>query len=102
MDLDKHDWTYFDDYLKAQRDYHEKKPTSTFEEKLYVCKPLMRETFKNIVNLTQANCFFCTKRILDVREGEEVSRVTIRLTDHPKVSTLKFWCNFRKWKNLLI
>lgn len=98
--------TYLDDYREAQqklRARHEKKKSpSAFEEKPYVCKPLTRETFKGMGGLTRDDFLLCAKRILEVREGEEVPRVTIRTTKNPKVSTLKSWCNFRKWKNILL
>jgi hypothetical protein len=106
MNPDKPGSTFLDDHLEAQqkqRARHEKKKSiSVFEEKSYVCKPLTRETFRNMAGLTHADYFICAKRILDVRVSEEVPRVTFRLTNNPKVLTLKSWCNFRKWKNVLL
>ena len=106
MNPDKLSYTFLDDYVEAQqklRAHHEKKKSpSAFEEKPYVCKPLTRETFKNMAGLTRADYFLCAQRILDVRDGEDVPRVTLKTTKNPKVSTLKSWSNFRKWKNILL
>ena len=106
MNPDKPWSTYLDEYLEAQqkqRARHEKKKSAgPFEEKPYVCKPLTRETFRNMANLTRADYLLCGHQILDVRPGEEVPRVTFRTTKNPKVSILKSWCNFKKWKNILL
>ena len=106
MNPDKPGCTYLDDHLEAQqkqRARHEmKKSATTFEDKPYVCKPLTRETFKIMAGLTRADYLLCAKRILEVRPGEEVPRVTFRSTKNPNVSILKSWCNFRKWKNILL
>ena len=103
---DKPGRTYLDDYLEAQqklRARHEKTKSSTpLDEKPYACKPLTRETFRNLAGLTRADFYLASKRILDVKEGEGVLRVTIRGCKNPKVANLKSWCNFRKWKNILI
>src|ERR1700737_4751287 len=83
MNPDKPGSTYLDEYLEAQqrqRARHEKKSGSTFEEKPYVCKPLTRETFRVLAGLTKADYLLCAKRILEVRPGEEVPRVTFRAT----------------------
>lgn len=106
LNPDKPGRTYLDDYHEAQQKLkarHEKKKSpSAFEEKPYVCKPLTRETFKGMGGLTRADFFLCAKRILEVRDGEEVPRVTFRNTKNLKVRTLKTWCNYRKWKNILL
>ena len=105
MNPDKPGSTYLDEYLEAQqrqRARHEKKSGSTFEEKPYVCKPLTRETFRVLAGLTKADYLLCAKRILEVRPGEEVPRVTFRSTKNSNVSLLKSWCIFRKWKNILL
>ena len=106
LNPDKPGYTFLDDHNEAQqkqRARHEKKKSaSAFEEKPYVCKPLTRETFKNMAGLTRADYFLCAQRILDVRAGEEVPRVTLRATKNQKVATLKSWAHFRKWKNILL
>ena len=106
MNPDKPGYTFLDEHVEAQqklRARHEKnKSPAAFEEKPYVCKPLTRETFKNMAGLTRADFFLCAQRILDARDGEDVPRVTLRTTKNPKVSTLKSWVHFRKWKNILL
>ena len=106
LNPDKPGTTYLDAYRESQqklRARHEKKKSpSEFEEKPYVCKPLTRETFKGMGGLTRADYLLCAKRILEVRDGEEVPRVTIRNTKSGKAATLKSWCNYRKWKNILL
>jgi hypothetical protein len=52
--------------------------------------------------LTKPYFLLCAKRILEVRPGEEVPRVTFRAAKNPNVVLLKSWCNFRKWKNILL
>lgn len=106
LNPDKPRRTYLEDHREAQqklRERHEKKKSpSAFEEKPYVCKPLTRETFKGMGGLTKDDFYVCAKRILEVRDGEEVPRVTLRAAKNNKVVTLKSWCNFRKWKNILL
>ena len=34
-------------------------------------------------------------------EYNEVLEMTIKSTKNPKSATLKSWCNFKKWKNIL-
>ena len=106
MNPDKPGYTFLNDWEEAQqkqRARHEKKKSaSSFEEKPYVCKPLTRKTFKNMAGLTVADYLLCAQRILEVRVGEDVLRVTLRSTKNAKVKTLKSWCNFRKWKNILL
>ena len=67
-----------------------------------MCKPLTRETFRYMAGLTRADYLLSAQRFLDVRAGEEVPQVTFRSTKNPTVSILKSWCNFRKWKNILL
>ena len=55
-----------------------------------------------MAGLTRADFFLCAQRILDVRDGEDVPRVTLRTTKNPKVSTLNSWAHFRKWKSILL
>jgi hypothetical protein len=82
---------------------HEKKKSGgAFEEKPYVCKPLTRETFRIMNGLTKPDFLLYAKRILEVRPGEEVPRVAFRAAKNPNVVLLKSWCNFRKWKNILL
>ena len=103
---DKPGRTYLDDHLESQqklRARHEKMKSSTpFEEKPFVSKPLTRETFKSLAGLTRADYHLAAKRLLDVREKDGVPRVTLRGCKTTKVMTLKSWCNFRKWKNILL
>ena len=98
--------TYLDDHVEAQqklRARHEKMKSSTpFEEKPYVCKPLTRETFKNLAGITRADFYTAAKRILDPIEGQGIPRVTIRGCKNQNVVNVKSWCHFRKWKNILI
>ena len=78
---DKPGRTFLDDHLEAQqrsRARHEKSKSATpFEEKPYACKPLSRETFKHLAGLTRADFYLAAKRILDVKEGEGIPRVTL-------------------------
>jgi hypothetical protein len=101
---DKPGHTYLEEYLEAQqkqRARHEKKKNAgPFEEKPYVCKPLTRETFRSMMGLTRSDYLLCAERILHVRPGDEVPR--FRATKTMKSSHLKSWCNFRKWKNILL
>jgi hypothetical protein len=103
---DKPGRTYLEDHLEAQqklRARHEKiKSSISFEEKPYVCKPLTRETFKSLARLTRADYHLAARHLLGVKEGKGVPSVTIRGCKNPKVMTLKSWCNFRKWKNILL
>jgi hypothetical protein len=78
------------------------KSSTPFEEKPYACKPLTRETFKILAGFIPADFYLAIKRILDVKEREGIPRVNIRGCNNPKVANLKSWCNFRKWKNILI
>lgn len=106
MNPDKPGYTFLDEHNETQqklRARHDKKKSpSPFEEKPYVCKPLTRETFKNMAGLTRADYFLLAERILDIKAGEEVPRVTLRATKNLNVKTLKSWCNRRKWKNILL
>ena len=106
MNPDRPGTTYLDEYLEAQqkqRVRHEKKKSGTpFEEKPYVCKPLTRETFRVMAGLTRADYLLCAKRILEVRPKDAVPKVTLRSTKSKDVAILKSWCNFRKWKNILL
>lgn len=72
------------------------KSSTPFDKKTYVCKSFIRETFKNLAGLTRVDYFLAAKRLLDVKEGLGVPSVTIRGCKNPKVTTLKFWYNFRK------
>jgi hypothetical protein len=103
---DKLGSTYLEEYLDAQqkqRARHEKKKSaSPFEEKPFLCKPLTRETFRVMAGLTKPDYLLCARRILEVRPGEQVPRVSLRATKNHDVTTLKSWCNFRKWKNILL
>ena len=106
MNPDKPGTTFLEEFEEAQqkqRARHEKKKSATpFEEKPYVCKPLTRETFKNLAGLTRADYLLCAQRILEVRENEVLPRVTLRTSKTKTVATLKSWCNTRKWKNILL
>ena len=106
MNPDKPGSTYLDEYLEAQnkqRARHEKKNSGTlFEDKPYVCKPLTRETFRVMAGLTKPDYHLCARRILEVRPGEEVPRVTFRASKNNDTNLLKSWCIFRKWKNILL
>jgi hypothetical protein len=52
--------------------------------------------------ISRADYHLCAKRILELSIGEKVSRMTFRSTKNPSVSILKSWCNFRKWKNIML
>ena len=103
---DKPGQTYLDEHIEAQqklRARHEKKKSGgPLEEKPFVCKPLTRETFRPMMGLTRPDYRLCAERILYTRPGEEVPRVTLRATKNQDVTSLKWWCNFRKWKNILL
>ena len=104
---DKPGSTFLDDHVEAQqklRARHEKgkKSTAPFEDKPYICKPLTRETFRCMMGLTRSDYKLLAQRILYVRPGEDLPRVTLRATKNLDVTSLKWWCNFRKWKNILL
>ena len=106
MNPDKVGSTYLEEYLDAQqkqRARHEKKKSATpFEEKPYVCKPLTRETFRVMAGLTRPDYLLCAKRILEVRPKDQAPKVCLRSTKSSNTVILKSWCNFRKWKNILL
>lgn len=87
MTPNKQKRTNLDDHLEAQHKLqarHEKKKSSSpFEEKPYVCKPFTKEAFKNLVGLTHVDHYLAARRFLDVKEWEEVLRVTIGSTKNP-------------------
>lgn len=62
----------------------EEKTYSPFEEKPYVFKPLTKQTFKNLVGLTRVNYYLVVRHLLNVKEGEEVPKVTIKSTKNFK------------------
>ena len=103
---DKPGRTYLEDHLEAQQklqaDHEKIKSSIPFKHKPFVCKPLTRETFKSLAGLTRADFHLVARRLLDIKGGEGVPSVTIRDCKNPKVIALKTWCNFRKWKNILL
>jgi hypothetical protein len=103
---DKPGRTYLEDHVEAQqklRARHEKSKAGTpFEEKPFVTKPLTRETFKSMSGLTKPDFHLAARRLLEGRGEDGVPSVTLRTCKNIKVVTLKSWCNFRKWKNILL